>query len=116
MRDTAARLRDIPSVDQVLKTSHGVAASELFGCPRATGAVRTVLADARASVRGGEPPPSAEAAGAAALERLKSGARSALRPVFNLTGTVLHTNFRPRRARGGGCRGGGRSDVSCDGA
>ena len=93
MKDAAARLRDIPSVDQVLKTSHGVAASELFGCPRATGAVRTVLADARASVRGGEPPPSAEAAGAAALERLKSGARSALRPVFNLTGTVLHTNL-----------------------
>src|SRR5450631_561841 len=93
MRDTTARLRDIPSVDQVLRTSPGIAAAELFGGQCATGAVRTVLADARAAVRNGEPPPAAGAVAAAALERLKSGARSTLRPVYNLTGTVLHTNL-----------------------
>ena len=93
MRDAAARLREIPSVDQVLKTSQGIAAAERFGGPCATGAVRSVLADARAAVRNGEPPPAAEAVASAALERLKSAERSTLRPVFNLTGTVLHTNL-----------------------
>jgi L-seryl-tRNA(Ser) seleniumtransferase len=93
MRDAAARLREIPSVDQVLKTSQGIAAAERFGCPCATSAVRSVLAEARAAVRNGEPSPAAEAVAAAALERLESGARSTLRPVFNLTGTVLHTNL-----------------------
>jgi L-seryl-tRNA(Ser) seleniumtransferase len=93
MRDAAARLRDIPSVDQILKTSHGIIAAELFGCPGATGAVRTELANVRAAVRNGDLLPAPEAIAAAALERLKSVARSTLRPVFNLTGTVLHTNL-----------------------
>jgi L-seryl-tRNA(Ser) seleniumtransferase len=93
MRDATARLRDIPSVDHILKTSHGIIAAELFGFPRATGAVRTELANVRAAVRNGDLLPAPEAIAAAALERLKSGARSTLRPVFNLTGTVLHTNL-----------------------
>lgn len=94
MSDAAARLREIPSVDQVLKTAAGIAAAERFGCPGATDAVRTVLADARAAVRNsGEPPPTMETVAAAALELLELGACSTLRPVFNLTGTVLHTNL-----------------------
>ncbi len=93
MSDAAAQLREIPSVDQVLKTSQGIAAAELYGFPSATGAVRRVLADTRAAVRKGEQPPAAEAVAATALEHLKSAERSTLRPVFNLTGTVLHTNL-----------------------
>jgi L-seryl-tRNA(Ser) seleniumtransferase len=93
MPDSSARLRQIPSVDQVLKTAQGIAAAGRFGGTGATNAVRSVLADARAAVRDGAPPPAAEAVAAAALDRLKSGARSTLRPVFNLTGTVLHTNL-----------------------
>jgi L-seryl-tRNA(Ser) seleniumtransferase len=92
MRDAAA-LREIPSVNQVLKTSQGIAAAERFGFPCATDAVRKVIAEARAAVRSGKSPPAAEAVAAAALERLHSGTGSTLRPVFNLTGTVLHTNL-----------------------
>ena len=93
MSDAAARLREIPSVDQVLKTRQGLAAAELFGSPCTAGAVRSVLAEVRAAVRKGEPPPAADAVATAALERLTASARSTLRKVFNLTGTVLHTNL-----------------------
>ena len=93
MRDAAARLRDIPSVDQILKTSHGIIAAELFGCPLRDRCRAQVLADVRAAVRNGnrrQPPrPSPPRRWSA----LTSGARSTLRPVFNLTGTVLHTNL-----------------------
>lgn len=93
MRNADAPLRAIPSVDQVLRTSHGIAAAEHFGRECATGAVRSVLAEVRAAVRNGNPSPDAESIAATALERLAASARSTLRPVFNLTGTVLHTNL-----------------------
>jgi L-seryl-tRNA(Ser) seleniumtransferase len=83
-------LRGLPSVDEVLGEPPALAAVERFGRSPTVAAVRTVLADARAakdasiaSVRAAE----------LALARLEQDGRASLRPVFNLTGTILHTNL-----------------------
>ena len=84
--DTA--LRKLPSVDEVMRAlasdvidRHGRAAT--------VDAVRMTIAQARAE----RTVLSAADAIAGALARLEASAQPSLRPVFNLTGTVLHTNL-----------------------
>ena len=88
-------LRELPSVDQVLKTPAAGLAVERFGRVETTGAVRAALDEARAGVLAGRvlSLPGADHVASAALDALELGARASLRPVFNLTGTVLHTNL-----------------------
>lgn len=83
----------IPSVDLVLRTSEGVAATERFGRVAATWAIRARLAEERARVAAGGHPRDGQTIAVEALARLEVDAVSSLRPVFNLTGTVLHTNL-----------------------
>jgi L-seryl-tRNA(Ser) seleniumtransferase len=90
----AASLRNLPSVDEVLKTSVAAAAVELFGRPAVVKAVRATLAEMRGKMRGNavravEPMDVAEEARA----QLEFDARPKVRAVFNLSGTVLHTNL-----------------------
>ncbi|HEY8519412.1 MAG TPA: L-seryl-tRNA(Sec) selenium transferase, partial [Gammaproteobacteria bacterium] len=80
--------RGLPSVDAVLRTPLAATLVERFGRPATVAAVRDALAAARAESRA---LPTDDAA-AAALARLEAQSRSSLVPVFNLTGTVLHTN------------------------
>ncbi|HMR32013.1 MAG TPA: L-seryl-tRNA(Sec) selenium transferase [Geminicoccaceae bacterium] len=93
MAADAARLRDLPSVDQVLRTPAGQEATAEFGHLQASAAVRRALDDARRSVRQGGEPPDAASVAADAASALATEARSTARPVLNLTGTVLHTNL-----------------------
>ena len=87
-------LRSLPSVDEALRCPAGRQAAERYGRQAATGAVRGALAEARAALRAsGGAAADAEGVAAAALDRLGESERSALRPVYNLTGTVLHTNL-----------------------
>jgi L-seryl-tRNA(Ser) seleniumtransferase len=86
-------LRALPSVDEVLRTATGDGLVAHFGRAAATAAVRSALAAARAAVVAGEPASVAEAIAAAAHAALEAAERPSLRPVFNLTGTVLHTNL-----------------------
>ncbi|MFC7737094.1 L-seryl-tRNA(Sec) selenium transferase [Roseomonas sp. GCM10028921] len=85
-----AALRALPSVDRVLGLPQLLPSIERFGRAEVTEAVRTVLAEARA---GRVRPGSAEIVAAMAADRLEERDRSKLRPLFNLTGTVLHTNL-----------------------
>ncbi len=90
----SSRLRDLPAIDDVLR--HGASAGLLdrWGHDESVGMIRAVVADLRASLRQGHPcdlAPSGVAAEAG--RRLALRDRSTLRPVFNLTGTVLHTNL-----------------------
>ncbi|MER8944433.1 L-seryl-tRNA(Sec) selenium transferase [Mesorhizobium sp. M0959] len=91
---SANPLRNLPSVDQVLRTPLAAAAIERFGRQAATEAIRRAVADARmASRNAAAVVPEANDLAGDALVQLRDGERSSLRPVFNLTGTVLHTNL-----------------------
>jgi len=90
----SARLRDLPSVHVVLNTAAASVLLERFGRIASTRAVRAALDCARTALRAGERSvPSAEDLAVAALVTLDGEDRSCLRPLFNLTGTVLHTNL-----------------------
>jgi len=89
-----ADLRNLPSVDEVLRTAQALSAIERFGRASMLAATRTSLAEARAAALAGDVRrPAAAAVAAAACQRLTEDARPRLRPVLNLTGTVLHTNL-----------------------
>ena len=88
----------IPSVDEVLRAESGRSAAGQFGRQATVGAVRTALDDYRQRVTsGGEAALPRDAASTliaeAAVRALAAGDAPRLRRVFNLTGTVLHTNL-----------------------
>lgn len=89
-----AGFRALPSVDQVLQSDTGRALVEVHGRKMVTAALRLRLDAARDAIRDGDD-------GAEQTARLPhllaadlaGAAQSRLRPVLNLTGTVLHTNL-----------------------
>ncbi|HEY0568606.1 MAG TPA: L-seryl-tRNA(Sec) selenium transferase, partial [Xanthobacteraceae bacterium] len=85
-----AGLRQLPSVDEVLRTGAATAAIERFGRSAVVSAVRHVITQSRA---GGIVPGGTEEVIGEAAVLLEAGQKPSLRPVFNLTGTVLHTNL-----------------------
>ncbi len=91
---SSARLRNLPAVDAVLSTPTAWILIERYGRSAATDAIRAAVKDARAMLQaGGTFVPGVEHIAAQALACLENEDRSALRPLFNLTGTVLHTNL-----------------------
>ncbi|CAM3049876.1 L-seryl-tRNA(Sec) selenium transferase [Paracoccus aminovorans] len=82
-------LRALPSVDRLLADAGPLIAAH--GRAVVTDALRAELAEIRTSRP--DPLPDAPSILAAAEARLTRQARSKLRPVLNLTGTVLHTNL-----------------------
>src|SRR5919201_846512 len=94
VRDKAS-LASLPSVDRLLRAPWATALVAEHGRPHVTDAIRAVLVELRAN------------GGAAALaesiddsilrvriiDRLAAMTQPSLRPVFNLTGTVVHTNL-----------------------
>lgn len=89
-KSASAALRKLPSVDEVLRTAVATDAVSRYGRPAVVAAVREAIDAARMSkfALGGP-----ENAANYALSMLIQKARSNLKPVFNLTGTVLHTNL-----------------------
>ena len=86
-------LRRLPSVDVVLRDPAVAAAAAVHGRASVLAAVRASLAAARASLRDGTGGGARDAVAADVVARLDAAARPKVRPVFNLTGTVLHTNL-----------------------
>jgi L-seryl-tRNA(Ser) seleniumtransferase len=81
-------------VSAVLGAANAATILDRFGRQAATDAIRAVLDEARQAVRAGAPAaPTPEDLAIWALARLEAKARPDLRPLFNLTGTVLHTNL-----------------------
>jgi L-seryl-tRNA(Ser) seleniumtransferase len=86
------RLRTLPSIDRLL-SSFDHAVTE-FGHEACVAALRQALQEVRSRVMTDESPTvDAAAIQQAALESLRRDAIPGLRRVFNLTGTVLHTNL-----------------------
>ena len=84
--------RQIPSVDVLLAEMH--AAIERWGRQRVTAALREELARLREQIADGAPVHASAAAIRHSVElRLAISSETSPTPVFNLTGTVLHTNL-----------------------
>jgi L-seryl-tRNA(Ser) seleniumtransferase len=82
-----------PSVDAVLRAPAAALAIARFGRELATDAIRAAIAAARPALREGAATPDPAALANAALATLERAETPSLRPVINLTGTVLHTNL-----------------------
>src|SRR5258707_11809032 len=84
----------LPSVDQVLRTDVGAAATSRFGHKATVNAVRRIQSGLREAAPGGAGAiADAAAIAAEAGQLLEREDAPSLRRVFNLTGTVLHTNL-----------------------
>nr|MBL8410934.1 L-seryl-tRNA(Sec) selenium transferase [Dechloromonas sp.] len=84
-------IQRLPAVDRVLQQlPESIAA---HGRQMVTACVRAELAAAREGLRHGLPLPDESTLYAAIRRRADEAGRANLRPVFNLTGTVLHTNL-----------------------
>ncbi|HXZ12848.1 MAG TPA: hypothetical protein VEG64_10675, partial [Candidatus Sulfotelmatobacter sp.] len=95
-RDPGARLRQIPSVDDLLSRPRLMALAEKAGREVVTASVRSALGDLRAQLK--SEPEAAEPLQIEALEsRIIADAAAALAPslrrVINATGVILHTNL-----------------------
>jgi len=86
-------LSQLPSVDRLLSSAAVVSLVDAHGRAVVTGMVRDVLAATRSAVREGAPLPDEAALIAKVGAGVTAKTRPRLRPVFNLTGTVLHTNL-----------------------
>ena len=99
-----ASLKSIPSVDRILSSLELATTLTTFGHQQCTVAIREVLAEIRAAALSddGFTLPDIEAISEKISSKLSKTNASSLRPVINLTGTVLHTNlgraYLPRSA------------------
>lgn len=98
---THASLRDVPSVDALLRTDAARELRNLVGLRRLTGIARSVTAEIRDLVRNQEFTADngnyQEALLAEAVKRMETSARregqAGIKAVINATGVVLHTNL-----------------------
>lgn len=90
-------LSQLPSVDRLLSAPALAALVDVHGHAVVAGGIRAVLAAARSELRQGAPLPDDATLSAALINEVGAGVtarmRPRLRPVFNLSGTVLHTNL-----------------------
>src|SRR6187551_1656857 len=80
------RLRDLPSVDELLRDERLAAEPR----PLALAAARTALERAREEIKAGADPGDLRER---ALAELEAARRPALRRVLNATGVIVHTNL-----------------------
>jgi L-seryl-tRNA(Ser) seleniumtransferase len=90
-----AGLRDVPSVDQLLRTDVARELRDLVGVRRLTNIARLVTAEIRTLIR--DNGDFAESLLEEAVKRMEASARregqTGIKPVINATGVLLHTNL-----------------------
>jgi L-seryl-tRNA(Ser) seleniumtransferase len=100
-KNKRASLRDVPSIDALLRTGAARELRDLVGLRKLTGIARAVMAEIRTLVRNqefiSENGNYQEALLAEAVRRMQASARregqSGIQAVINATGVVLHTNL-----------------------
>lgn len=89
--------RAIPSVDEVLRRDDGRVLAQTFGRDATVSAVRSAIAEIRPTVLASAADRDRSDVAASVVERadglLRASSAPRLRRVYNLTGTVLHTNL-----------------------
>ncbi len=93
---SAAARRALPSIDHLLGLEAVAALISEFGRPLVTETLRALLDERRAALASSSAAPASFAEPefiAACAVQLAGVMQSSLKPVFNLTGTVLHTNL-----------------------
>lgn len=94
VRPNTNRVSALPAIERLLQRDEVASMIEQHGRTACTQALRDVVSAARESLLAGEDIDIAEAALTAhARFIIEAAAQRHLRPVFNLTGTVLHTNL-----------------------
>ena len=94
LNSAAAARRAIPSVDRLLKLAAVETLISEYGRPLVVEVLRSVLETQRASLdRHAAADLDENSLIAACVGRLRAATSASLKPVFNLTGTVLHTNL-----------------------
>jgi L-seryl-tRNA(Ser) seleniumtransferase len=88
----------LPSVDRIMGLACVAALVEQHGHAVVQACIRALIEEKRGAILAGAAPVAVWAPGEKWIERdlgarLEAGGRAKLRPVFNLTGTVLHTNL-----------------------
>ena len=86
-------LRQIPSVDQLIKTKPITDCISEFGRPLTLQAIRTVLEEVRLRYSEGDSIPAEEDLLNRVIDKLASWTAPTLQPVINATGVILHTNL-----------------------
>lgn len=86
-------LRHLPAVATVLATDEAAPLLERYGRVATTDAIRQVIDEAREALRAAPTAAPSAAELAKRAGRLLDARTPGLRPLFNLTGTVLHTNL-----------------------
>jgi L-seryl-tRNA(Ser) seleniumtransferase len=87
--------RAIPAVDTLLRSAPFGELLQEFGRPLVLECLRKLLAEQRRrlALERGTGAPDEDTLAAECRERLRAASAPSIRPVFNLTGTVLHTNL-----------------------
>jgi L-seryl-tRNA(Ser) seleniumtransferase len=83
----------LPSVDRLLRDARLEASIDRYGRPLVTAAIRHVLAEARDAITSGGGTIDDDDLFARVADQAAAYATPSLRRVFNLTGTILHTNL-----------------------
>jgi L-seryl-tRNA(Ser) seleniumtransferase len=95
LNPAAAARRAIPSVDRLLKLEAVDSLVDRYGRPLVVETLRAVLDEQRAAFTQAPAQIDLDATAliATCAQRLRTTTQASLKPVFNLTGTVLHTNL-----------------------
>lgn len=92
--ETRSLYSQLPAIDRLLRDSSFLSLRDTYGHTRVVELLRQMLDEAREVIRDSQTLPAWCENWAQEVDaRLTKEAQSALRPVINLTGTVLHTNL-----------------------
>ncbi len=87
------QLRQLPSIDELVQSDAGQRLISFYSRPRTLHAVRTVIAEARTTIRNGGLCPSSNDLLTTAKQVLEAEQQPNLRTVINATGVVINTNL-----------------------